>query len=265
MPSTKSQGEKDKGNSAFKAGDFPTAIGHYSAAILLDPINPTYPLNRAAAYLKLGKSEDAERDCDRVLALDTKNVKAVFRRGQARVGLQKLAQARDEHAASSPPAAASAPENIPPPRTQTPPADAQTARTATSSQVLASQSNTHGARRRTPLTLFDFSREWEKCSTSEDRWALLKEVSPPTLPSLFQSSLEAQVLAGIVGTLRDVLRAGDLAPQERERVHDYMRGLTQVKRFSTVVLFMSNEERGWVNDVWGLLGGGEGARAWGVS
>lgn len=91
----------------------------------MDPTNPTYPLNRAAAYLKLGKyvspfvfyvirsrsppavvwsrSEDAERDCDRVLALDPKNVKAVFRRGQARVGRQKLAEAR---AGESPAAAA---------------------------------------------------------------------------------------------------------------------------------------------------------------
>lgn len=44
-----------KGNAAFKAGDYPLAIGHYSAAIIADQRNPTYPLNRAAAYLKLGK------------------------------------------------------------------------------------------------------------------------------------------------------------------------------------------------------------------
>lgn len=82
---------------------------------------------------------------------------------------------------------------------------------------------------------------------------------------MFQSSLEAQVLAGIAGTLRDVLRAGDLGTEERERVRDYMVGLTQVKRFSTVVLFMSDEERGAVKDACMMLGGGEGARAWGVS
>ena len=44
-----------KGNAAFKAGDYPTAIGHYTAAFIADPANATYPLNRAAAYLKLGK------------------------------------------------------------------------------------------------------------------------------------------------------------------------------------------------------------------
>lgn len=96
MSATRAQSEKDKGNAAFKAGDYPTAIGHYSAAVVADPQSPTYPLNRAAAYLKLGKNEDAERDCTTVLRLDAKNVKAMFRRGQARVALERLKEARDD-------------------------------------------------------------------------------------------------------------------------------------------------------------------------
>ncbi|KAL1950131.1 hypothetical protein VTO73DRAFT_5254 [Trametes versicolor] len=98
--SNKAQVEKDKGNEAFKAGDFPKAIGHYTAAFIADPSNPTYPLNRAAAYLKLGKNEDAERDCDAVLRLDSKNVKGHFRRGQARVALQKLHEAETDFSAA---------------------------------------------------------------------------------------------------------------------------------------------------------------------
>ncbi|TFK69509.1 TPR-like protein [Pluteus cervinus] len=82
------QSSKEKGNAAFKAGDYPTAIGHYTAAILADPNDITFPLNRAAAYLKLGKYQDAERDCSTVLAKDSKNVKALFRRGQSRIGLE---------------------------------------------------------------------------------------------------------------------------------------------------------------------------------
>lgn len=39
------------------------------------------------------RNEDAERDCDAVLRLDSKNVKGHFRRGQARVALQKLHEA----------------------------------------------------------------------------------------------------------------------------------------------------------------------------
>ena len=44
-----------QGNVAFKSGDYPIAIGHYTTAILADKSDVTYPLNRAAAYLKLGK------------------------------------------------------------------------------------------------------------------------------------------------------------------------------------------------------------------
>ncbi|KAH8995413.1 hypothetical protein EDB92DRAFT_1772019, partial [Lactarius akahatsu] len=85
-----------QGNAAFKAGDYPAAIGHYTAATIADPSDPTYFLNRAAAYLKLSKYEDAERDCSTVLNLsNNKNVKAFFRRAQARVSLQKLGEAHN--------------------------------------------------------------------------------------------------------------------------------------------------------------------------
>lgn len=88
---------KEKGNAAFKAGDYPAAIGHYTAATIADPSDPTYFLNRAAAYLKLSKCEDAERDCSTVLNLsNNKNVKAFFRRAQARVSLQKLGEAHND-------------------------------------------------------------------------------------------------------------------------------------------------------------------------
>jgi len=44
-----------QGNAAFKSGDYAAAIGHYTAAALADPSEPTFFLNRAAAYLKLSK------------------------------------------------------------------------------------------------------------------------------------------------------------------------------------------------------------------
>ncbi|KAI0263415.1 hypothetical protein BC834DRAFT_1042892 [Gloeopeniophorella convolvens] len=87
---------KEKGNAAFKAGDYAAAVGHYSAAALADPTDLTFFLNRAAAYLKLSKNEDAERDCTTVLTLSNKNVKALFRRGQARAALQKLGEAHND-------------------------------------------------------------------------------------------------------------------------------------------------------------------------
>jgi hypothetical protein len=44
-----------QGNAAFKGGDYAVAIGLYTEAIQTKPDDPTFPLNRAAAYLKLDK------------------------------------------------------------------------------------------------------------------------------------------------------------------------------------------------------------------
>ena len=52
---SKAQAAKEKGNAAFKSGDYVAAVGHYTEAILADKHDPTFFLNRAAAYLKLGK------------------------------------------------------------------------------------------------------------------------------------------------------------------------------------------------------------------
>ena len=40
------------------------------------------------------RNEDAERDCTRAIELDGRNVKGWFRRGQARVGLNRLEDAQ---------------------------------------------------------------------------------------------------------------------------------------------------------------------------
>ncbi|KAG2065025.1 TPR-like protein [Suillus decipiens] len=93
MASDRAKIAKDQGNAAFKLGDYPAAIGHYTSAIIANADDSTFPLNRAAAYLKLGKNEDAERDCTTVLKLSPNNVKALFRRGQARMGLGCLDEA----------------------------------------------------------------------------------------------------------------------------------------------------------------------------
>ncbi|KAG2144170.1 uncharacterized protein EDB93DRAFT_1154165 [Suillus bovinus] len=101
MASDRAKIAKDQGNAAFKTGDYPAAIGHYTSAILANADDPTFPLNRAAAYLKLGKNEDAERDCTTVLKLSPNNVKALFRRGQARIGLSCLDKAHADFVRAS--------------------------------------------------------------------------------------------------------------------------------------------------------------------
>ncbi|CDR99196.1 related to SGT2-cochaperone, glutamine-rich cytoplasmic protein [Sporisorium scitamineum] len=81
---------KQKGNEAFAKKDWASAVGLYTAAHYADPTEPTYPLNRAMAYIKLGKFIDAERDCTTALSLSPNNVKALYRRATARVGTDRL-------------------------------------------------------------------------------------------------------------------------------------------------------------------------------
>ncbi|KAJ1028687.1 hypothetical protein NDA16_001853 [Ustilago loliicola] len=89
----KAQAAKEKGNEAFRKQQWAEAVGLYSAAHIADPTDPTYPLNRAMAYIKLGKFVDAERDCTIALSFSPNNVKALYRRAAAEVGANKFGDA----------------------------------------------------------------------------------------------------------------------------------------------------------------------------
>ncbi|KAI0629882.1 hypothetical protein C8Q77DRAFT_1220063 [Trametes polyzona] len=213
--SSKAQIEKDKGNEAFKAGDYPTAIGHYTAAFIADPSNVTYPLNRAAAYLKLGKNEDAERDCDTVLKLDAKNVKGYFRRGQARSALQKL----------------------------------QDAPTAPSSNGSASI-----PKREPPQTMVAFMNLWNTLTTEEERWEVLRQIPATRLPLLFKTSLDASTLGAILRSLREALTSSPDDEERRRVVRAYMVNMPRVPRFGIVSMMMNSEELGHAQTIWDMLG-----------
>jgi len=72
------------------------AIVHYGKAMELDPKEAVYFINRAMAYLKLQKWEDAELDCTIGLKLHPDNSKALWRRGIARRELGKLEEAKKD-------------------------------------------------------------------------------------------------------------------------------------------------------------------------
>lgn len=74
--------EKDKGNEAFRSHDFEESVAYYSRSISLSPLAASYN-NRALAYLKLEKWDQAIKDCNCVLNLDKNNIKALLRRGTA--------------------------------------------------------------------------------------------------------------------------------------------------------------------------------------
>ncbi|XP_050259291.1 hsp70-Hsp90 organizing protein 3-like [Quercus robur] len=60
---------KAKGNEVFSAGDFPTAIRHFSEAINLPPTNHVLYSNRSAAYVSINKYSEALTDAKKTVEL----------------------------------------------------------------------------------------------------------------------------------------------------------------------------------------------------
>lgn len=78
---------KEKGNDAFKKGDYDKALGHYMEATRIDPANPALYTNAAQAYIKMGDFEAAVERCDIGIRADDRCVKAHLRRGIAKRAL----------------------------------------------------------------------------------------------------------------------------------------------------------------------------------
>lgn len=68
--------ERQKGNDAFKASDFPLAVKHYSEAIRRDDKDTRALCNRAACYTKLVAVPEGLKDCQRALIIDPSCTKA---------------------------------------------------------------------------------------------------------------------------------------------------------------------------------------------
>ncbi|CAH1253610.1 DNAJC7 [Branchiostoma lanceolatum] len=76
--------KKEEGNVAFKSGEYQKAYDLYSEALTIDPENKLTNAklynNRAAVCVKLGRLNDAIRDCTQAIELDSSYVKAISRR-----------------------------------------------------------------------------------------------------------------------------------------------------------------------------------------
>ncbi|NXB38761.1 TTC12 protein, partial [Eulacestoma nigropectus] len=85
---------KEKGNEAFRAGDFALAIQRYTEG--LEKLRDKQELytNRAQAYLKLHEYEKAISDCEWALKCNKSCLKAYFLMGKAHLALQHFSESR---------------------------------------------------------------------------------------------------------------------------------------------------------------------------
>ena len=91
-------GEKEKGNTCFKKGNYEEAVELYTNALKIcatgdkDMIVALHK-NRAACWLKLKRHEDAISDCKTVIQLAPRDVKALYRLAQALEGKKQYSEA----------------------------------------------------------------------------------------------------------------------------------------------------------------------------
>lgn len=78
---------KGQGNAALQQKDYNKAIDLYTQALELQPLNPIYLSNRAAAYSAASRHEDAKGDAEMAVAADPKFAKAWSRLGLAKFAL----------------------------------------------------------------------------------------------------------------------------------------------------------------------------------
>lgn len=95
MKELKADQEKCKGNEAYKSGCYDEALHYYTKSIQYMPTAASYN-NRAMAYLKVEKWENAIEDCSYVLKFEASNVKALLRRSTGYFKKKRFEEAKND-------------------------------------------------------------------------------------------------------------------------------------------------------------------------
>ncbi|KAJ7003888.1 hsp70-Hsp90 organizing protein 3-like [Populus alba x Populus x berolinensis] len=84
---------KSRGNKAFSAGDYASAVEHFTDAIALSPTNHVLYSNRSAAHASLHHYADALKDAKKTVELNPDWSKGYSRLGAAHLGLHQIQDA----------------------------------------------------------------------------------------------------------------------------------------------------------------------------
>ncbi|GAA5974076.1 hypothetical protein JCM21900_003383 [Sporobolomyces salmonicolor] len=84
---------REEGNKAFKAGDFATAVQHYTESIKRNPADARGYTNRAAAYTKLLALPEALRDADKAIEVQPDFVKGYIRKSHVLFAMKEYSKA----------------------------------------------------------------------------------------------------------------------------------------------------------------------------
>lgn len=89
----KAEAAREEGNTAFKAGNWPEAVKHYSEAVKRLPNDPRGYNNRSAAYTKLMALPEALKDADEAIKQDPTFIKAYIRKALVQQAMKELTPA----------------------------------------------------------------------------------------------------------------------------------------------------------------------------
>ncbi|GAA5940908.1 hypothetical protein JCM3775_006845 [Rhodotorula graminis] len=84
---------REEGNTAFRQGDFASAVTHYAESIKRNPDDPRGFTNRAAAYTKLMALPEALKDAEKAIEMDPTFVKGYIRKSHVLFAMKEFDKA----------------------------------------------------------------------------------------------------------------------------------------------------------------------------
>ncbi|XP_060203109.1 uncharacterized protein LOC132631552 isoform X3 [Lycium barbarum] len=245
--------EKELGNELFKQKKFNEAIDCYSRSIALSPTAVAYA-NRAMAYLKIKRFQEAENDCTEALNLDDRYIKAYSRRSTARKQVGKLKESIEDVEF----ALRLEPQNQEIKKQHTEVKALYEKKThKTSKQELKESVQDLAARAAAlakaeaaksiaaPNSAYQFEVSWRGLAGDRTlQTQLLKVTSPATLPRIFKNALSAPMLMDIVRCVATFFI------EDMNLAIRYLENLTKVPRFDMIIMCLSSSDKSELFKIW---------------